>query len=246
VTDAPQRLAMAGVVLTRDSADRRFVLEVEELSLARGEMVALTGASGSGKSTLLEIAGLAARPDRAARLEIAGRDGPVDATALHARGDRAALAALRARIGFVLQSGALLPFLTVAENVALCQRLAGRADPEGAAGLIEALGLAPVAQAWPSALSVGQRQRAAIARAAAHDPAVILADEPTAALDPPTKLRVADLLRRLADETGAAVLVATHERELFDSRADRCVEIIARRVEGGGVETVRAELRGAA
>lgn len=256
MSDAPARsaaLTLRGVEKTWASADRRFTFTVDALDLGRGEVVALTGASGSGKSTLLEIVGLACRPDRARRFEMNGTEGRADVAALHHRCDARGLASLRARrIGYVLQTGALLPFLTIAENVALPQRLAGREDPDEAAWLLERLDLGGIGRAYPADVSVGQRQRAAIARAMAHRPQLLLADEPTAALDPPNKVRVIDLFLELAARSRAAVLIATHERALVEGRGLRRLEVDARLVDNaegnagaGNVDHVRATLSAA-
>jgi len=240
-------LGMRGVEKTWSGSDRSFTLRVHAFDLAAGEVVALVGASGSGKSTFLEIAGLATRPDRAAAFTMGGAGGPADAGRMHARRDSRGLAALRARrIGFVLQTGALLPFLTVAENVRLAQSLAGRGTPREADALLGRLGLAAAARAYPAELSVGQRQRAAIARAVAHRPAIVLADEPTAALDPPNKDRVVELFLELAADLGAAVVVATHEAQAVAGRAHRTVRVATAVTEDGLRDHVVAELSEAA
>lgn len=219
-------LTLRAVVKTLGGSDRRFRLSVDALDLMPGDVAALTGPSGSGKSTLLEIIALANRPDAAETFVIGGRDGAIDIVALMAADDRTGMAALRARrIGFVLQTGGLVPFLTVAENVALPLQLAGREDIGDGAALLDALGISALARAWPAGLSVGQRQRVAVARALVHRPALLLADEPTAALDPGAKARTIELILDLAARFGAAVLVATHERDLFADRPVRRLRI---------------------
>lgn len=203
-------LDLAGVARTQASGAARFVLEIPGLTLAAGEAVALVGPSGVGKSTALDLAALALAPDRAGRLAVAG----TDAAPLWRAGDREALAALRARaIGYVTQTGALLPFVSVGRNIALTQHLSGRHDPALIARLAERLGIATELGKPPAALSVGQRQRAAIARALAHRPALVLADEPTAALHPEMADTVLTLLVEHCAEQGAALLVATHDAE---------------------------------
>src|SRR6185437_418961 len=133
----------------------------------------------------------------------------------------------RDRIGFVFQSFHLLPELTGLENVLLPARLNGRrASPERAEGLVERLGLAAAAQRLPAVLSGGEQQRFAIARALINDPTLMLADEPTGNLDTESGEIVLELLRAMADE-GRAVLLVTHEREAT-RRADRVL-----RLEGG-------------
>lgn len=206
MTAAPLRLE--GVVATRRAGGAAFTLTIEALRLDPGALVAVTGASGTGKSTLLDIAALARRPDGAMRMEVAGHD----AAALWARGAKDTLAALRARhFGYVLQTGGLVPFLSVGANAALAQDLAGRRDAAHLAALAERLGIGELLTRMPSTLSVGQRQRAAILRALAHRPALVLADEPTASVHPDMAATILALLAEQAREAGAAVLLATHD-----------------------------------
>lgn len=201
-------LEIEGLVRTNGSGAGAFALEVDRFVLRAGEAIAVAGASGSGKSTFLDLAALAVQPDRAGRLALAGED----AAPLWRAGDGEALARLRARgIGYVLQSGALLPFVTVRANIALPQRLAGREDGGRVAALAATLGIADLLGRMPGTLSVGQRQRAAIARALSHRPALVLADEPTAALHPEMADTVLDLLVRETAASGAALLLATHD-----------------------------------
>jgi putative ABC transport system ATP-binding protein len=178
-----------------------LALQGVSLTVGRGELVAVIGPSGSGKSTLLAC--------------LAGLDEP-DGGCVLIEGERLSRrpeperAALRARrVGVLFQSGNLLDHLTVAENVALAQRVAGRPNPGRAAGLLEALGLARRAHARPAELSGGETARAGLAVALANDPAVVLADEPTGELDSASEARVLDLLWAHA-AAGGAVVVATH------------------------------------
>lgn len=192
-----------------------FRLGIERFFLRAGEIVALTGPSGSGKSTFLDFVGLAQSPESAARFEIVGTDGPVDAAGLWRRGDRAGLGALRAReLGYMLQTGGLLPFLSARANIALPRRIVGLAarDPWIEA-LAEELGIAGVLDRKGHRLSVGQRQRVALLRALAHRPRLLLADEPTAALDPMTADIVFGKLVDLAAKLGIAAIVVSHDVE---------------------------------
>lgn len=204
--------------------DRAFRLDIAALELAPGTALALTGASGSGKTLLLELLGLLRAP--APGTGFRWRDaagGETDLAALWrggARGRR--LAELRgALFGFVPQTGGLMPFLTVAENVELPQRVTGQGDAAWTEALIERLGLADVASLRPGALSIGQRQRTAIARALAHRPPFVIADEPTAALDTTTQRQVLDLLKRLRERFGVAYLFISHDRRVLAEMADR-------------------------
>lgn len=206
MTATPLRLE--GVVASRRAGGSAFTLTVEALRLDPGALVAVTGASGTGKSTLLDVAALARRPDSAARLEVAGHD----AASLWARGAKDALAGLRAQhFGYVLQTGGLVPFLSVGANAALAQDLAGRRDAAHLAALADRLGIGALLARMPASLSVGQRQRAAILRALAHRPALVLADEPTASVHPDMAATILALLAEQAQREGAAVLLATHD-----------------------------------
>ncbi|MAM76665.1 ABC transporter ATP-binding protein [uncultured Tistrella sp.] len=190
-------------------------LEDIDLALAPGEMAALLGPSGSGKSTLLLTAGLLEPPDRG-RVRIAGRDA--------AGSDCGMTAAERRRfrrdhIGFVFQKANLIPFLTAEENVRIALEVAGvtgRPARMRAAELLDWLDLRRRAAALPVHLSGGEQQRVAIARAIANQPVLLLADEPTAALDADRAARVMGLFRRIAEDRGAAVLVVTHDHRALD------------------------------
>jgi ABC-type lipoprotein export system ATPase subunit len=195
------------------------VLDGLDLDVHVGELVAVTGRSGSGKSTLLNVIGGLDRAD-AGRVEVCGvrLDGAPERTLAPLRRDR---------IGFVFQAFHLLPELTGFENVLLPTRLDGRRPSvERARELVERLGLGAAAERLPAVLSGGEQQRLAIARALVNDPPLVLADEPTGNLDVESGENVLELLRTIADE-GRAVLLVTHEREAT-KRADRAL-----RLEGG-------------
>jgi putative ABC transport system ATP-binding protein len=182
------------------------VLDAVDLDVGPGETVALMGESGAGKSTLLHlIAGLDA-PDAGSivvdGVEVAGLD------------DAGRAALRRRKVGLVFQQFNLVPSLTVADNLAFQARLAGRDDPEWAAALADRLGLSGMLDRWPEQLSGGQQQRVAIGRALAPRPALLLADEPTGALDEATADGVMRLALELAADTGCGLLMATHSPRL--------------------------------
>ena len=190
-----------------------------DLAVAAGEVVAITGESGVGKSTLLNIvAGLDA-PDAGAVM-IAGQD--------VATLDEPARAALRCRqLGFVFQAFHVLPHLDLVRNVALPLVLAGtgqRAALARAEDMLVKVGLGGRGGDWPAALSGGELQRIAIARALVHAPPLVLADEPTGNLDPETARRVLDLLLAQARDEGAAVLIVTHS-DMVAAAATRAVRL---------------------
>ena len=186
------------------------ILDVPRFALGRGEQAVLLGASGGGKTTLLNvIAGLTA-PD-AGRVEVGG----VNLTAL----PEAARDRFRAqRIGYVFQTFHLLPAFTALENVLLGMSFTGgsrgkRADRAAAAALLDRVGLSHRAGNRPSQLSVGERQRVAVARALAGEPLLMLADEPTANVDVAHRDAVLDLIRQTCEERSVSLLLVTHDRD---------------------------------
>ena len=192
-----------------------------DLVVAAGEVVGLRGPSGSGKSTLLNLVACIQEPT-------AGRLLLDDETVWEGRYRIADLRRLRReRIGFIFQFHNLLPFLDAIDNVALAMTLAGVTVSEArvrARQLLDELQVGRRALAMPSRLSGGEAQRVAIARALANRPHIILADEPTAALDSERARVVMDLLRQVAQTQQAAVLVVTHDEKIFD-RFDRLVSL---------------------
>jgi len=192
-----------------------------DLQVRAGEVIALLGPSGSGKTTLLNIIGCILEPS-AGRVSLDG-DVVFDKTWL-----RTDLRRLRLdKIGFIFQAHNLLPFLTAIENVSLVLDLAGWSPNEGvkrAEELLDYLEVGHRAKVKPALLSGGEAQRVAIARALANRPRIILADEPTAALDGVRAQLVMDLLRKLAVEQEACIITVTHDEKIFD-RFNRLVNL---------------------
>ena len=196
----------------REGEAHREVLRGAALTMARGAVGALVGRSGAGKSTLLNL--------------ISGIDAPdagtvaVDGVEIGALSERDRTLFRRRHVGFVFQFYNLVPTLTVAENVRFLLDLDRAPDAADRAGrLLEEVGLADRAGAFPDRLSGGEQQRVAIARALAHDPALVLADEPTGDLDARTGVRILDLLERMTRERGRSLLMVTHDETTLD-RAD--------------------------
>lgn len=183
------------------------------MQVHQGEVVALLGPSGAGKSTFLTAVGLI-NPPTSGRVVIGGQlvlDGEQAQTNLRAF--------RRRHIGFVFQKSNLIPFLTAIENVQIAMELNGESRKSArnrALELLDYLGVGDRADNRPSMLSGGQQQRVAVARALANRPELILADEPTAALDSHRGRQVMELFARVAHEQGAAVIVVTHDQRSLD------------------------------
>lgn len=209
-------LDCAGLTYSRGTGDQTFRVEIGGLELAPGETVALTGESGCGKSTALELLGLVVRPQAAERFLFAGSGEPEDLAEIWRLDGQRQLAQLRAAsIGFVLQTGGLLPYLSVADNIVLNRRLLRLPDRDSEVdATVEQLKLGPLLRKKPAQLSIGQYQRASIARALAHRPRLLLADEPTSALDPRLGDEVVSMLLDVAGRLGTGVVLATHEQAL--------------------------------
>jgi putative ABC transport system ATP-binding protein len=210
--------------LAKSFAGGAPLLEGVDLAVARGEWAAIVGESGSGKSTLLNIVAGLDRPDRGeVRMEGKALD----------FGDDDALALWRRRhVGFVFQAFHLLPYLTVAQNVALPLALLGVGAgerAERAARSLESVGLAALGARRPGSLSGGEMQRVAIARALVHSPSLVLADEPTGNLDETNAAAVLDCLRAAVKDAGAAALMVTHSQRAAGA-ADRVLHLAGGRI----------------
>jgi putative ABC transport system ATP-binding protein len=208
---------LRNVEKTYSAGGTGFRLSIPHLDVYRGTKLALIGESGSGKSTLLELLAMILRPTSSGVFSFkplpdgAARD--VDAIWNMRALDE--LSGLRSRyIGYVLQYGGLLPYLTVRRNIELPRRLLDLPLADAAERLAARLGIEQQLDKLPATLSVGQRQRAAIARALAHEPPIVIADEPTAAVDPRNAVRIVELLAQLSEQLGVTLILATHAQEL--------------------------------
>jgi len=198
---------------------RQVVFDRLTFSIGQGETVALLGASGSGKTTLLNLISGIDTPDSGEVL--------LDGVDVHALAEPERTLLRRQHIGFVFQFFNLIPTLKVGENVALPLELLGEEESDAeqrAATLLEDVGLGGLSRRYPETLSGGEQQRAAIARALAHRPALLLADEPTGNLDEDTGDRIIELLTDLARQQGTTMLLVTHSNRVAQA-ADRVLRL---------------------
>jgi putative ABC transport system ATP-binding protein len=209
----------------REGAHEHIVLDGVNLDINRGETVALRGRSGSGKSTLLNLVGGIDAPD-AGTVTVAGRE-------LTGLTERERTLFRRRYIGFVYQAFNLVPTLNVADNVRLVlelNKVPAAAATTRISELLDAVGLHDRAASFPDILSGGEQQRVAIARALCHEPAVLLADEPTGNLDEASATGVLALLDKLVRAHGHTMLIATHSKEVA-AYCDRVLELHDGRLE---------------
>lgn len=198
---------------------KKQVLFQINLKITEGEIVILTGPSGSGKTTLLSLIGGLRSV----------QEGSLQHFEKELRGaSEEQLVQTRRQIGYIFQAHNLLPFLTARQNVQMSielqENLGGRETEERAALILEEVGLGHRIDYYPDSLSGGQKQRVAIARALAGNPPLVLADEPTAALDSKTGRDVVNLMQRLAKEQSRTIVLVTHDNRILDI-ADRIVHM---------------------
>ena len=202
-----------------EGALRKQILFDVDLTIERGEIVIMTGPSGGGKTTLLTLIG-ALRSAQEGSITVLGKE-------LLGAGERE-MVEVRRYIGYIFQAHNLLKSITARQNVMMSlelhEHLSNEETRQKALEMLAAVGLEEHAEKYPEQLSGGQKQRVAIARALAAHPKLILADEPTAALDSKSGRNVVDILRRLAREQGSAILLVTHDNRILDI-ADRIINM---------------------
>ena len=234
LTAAPANVASEFAIVSRDlnfsfgeGELRKQILFDVTFNVAQGEVVLLTGPSGSGKTTLLTLIG-GLRQVRSGALTVLSQ-------AMH-DASKDELVQVRRNIGFIFQQHNLLPFLTARKNVEMTFQLHPEVPPaevyQRSEDILRRVGLGDRLDYHPARLSGGQKQRVAIARALAADPKLILADEPTAALDSQSGRDVVDLLQELARSRGCPVLMVTHDNRVLDI-ADRIIHMEDGRVQSG-------------
>ena len=221
-----------------------FTLDVPELIVRRGEKVALVGMSGCGKSTLLDLLAMVLRPDEAGQFVFFSQQGQKqDIMDAWTRKKLSRLARIRMmHIGYVLQTGGLFPFLSIRENIGISLLGLGLPVNDAVEDMAKRLHIERHLNKLPGQLSVGERQRVAIGRAMAHRPSLVIADEPTASLDPINAEDIMDLFSALADENGVTLIMATHDWGNLGKRGFRHVKFdLKQEVDHG---TVKAEISG--
>lgn len=242
----PPVLRITELSKVRTHGQARFELALADFQVGQGAFIAVVGDSGCGKSTLLDILAMVLKPTTCLQFTIQANGIAVDVAKLwNDDSERELAATRRANLGYVLQTGGLLPFLTVEENIRLPARICGiPLDTRRIKELAERIKIGGLLDRKPQHLSGGQRQRAAILRAIAHSPPIILADEPTAAVDKLTAQGIVDDMFRMTKDQHTSVVMVTHDRELVRGKAevvygfdiqrhsDEHIQSVCRRLEG--------------
>jgi len=229
------------VAKVRSSNGYIFGLRVPSLKIHRGEKIALIGESGCGKSTLLDMLAFILQPSDIGAFSFhADKSDALDIGAAWQKRKRNRLAALRkAHMGYVMQTGGLLPYLNIYDNINLSRRMLGLAADGTVEILAKELGLTRHLHKLPDALSTGERQRVAIGRALAHQPAIVIADEPTASVDPFAAEKIMSLFIGMVEERNITVIVASHAwRHIKQLGLRRLAHHTRRSADGRMTETV--------
>ncbi len=212
---------LKNVVKKREKGGNLFELMIHSFEISAGQFVAIVGESGCGKSTLLDMLALALRPTSAEAFSIRNHKEDAEHQVMNAT-EKMIADIRKTYIGYVLQTGGLLPFLNVRKNIQLPCLLNGVRDPHDQIRyLSERLRITEQLPKKPQYLSGGQRQRVAIARALAHKPPIVLADEPTAAVDKLTAREIINEFKMLTKELGVTLLMVTHDVGLVRDVVDR-------------------------
>jgi len=229
------------VVKAREAEGAAFRLRVPSLQIALGEKIALIGESGCGKSTLLDMLAMILRPSEAGsfRFRPERGDTPMDISELWGRRKLNKLGDLRKQcIGYVMQTGGLLPYLSVRDNMNLSRRLLGMPNDGTVEALAKHLGIERHMNKLPGLLSAGERQRVAIGRALAHRPSIVIADEPTASLDPIAAERIMSLFIELVEELNITVIIASHAWRHIERLGLRRLSHQSQRLKDGTTESI--------
>ena len=246
-SDATQREGgtiyhLRNVVLDRKSEGVSFRLNVPSLQIRQGEQIAVIGESGCGKSTLLDILAFIAKPSDidSFRFRPNLADSPTDIGTLWDKKQLNALGDMRKQhIGYVMQTGGLLPYLTVRDNINLSRNVLKMKKDDTVDTLARELGIARHLDKLPGTLSTGERQRVAIARGLAHQPSIVIADEPTASVDPFAAEKIMALFMELAEDRNITVIVASHAwRHIKRLGLRRLAHHTSRSEDGRTTETV--------
>lgn len=229
--------SLKNVVKSRLVEGSGFRLKIPSIEIKARENVALVGHSGCGKSTLLDLLALALHPDSAEQFSLTPEDGDsFNIDTLWQKKKQNVLAQIRKQhIGYVLQQGGLLPYLTVRENIELPRKLMNMPEDDSTRSIARVMGIHRQLDKLPGLLSAGERQRVAFTRALSHRPTILLADEPTASLDPITARKIMAVVMELVKGLKITMITASHDWAHVYKMDLRSLHQEAEVIEGGNV-----------
>jgi len=218
------RLELSVAERVYHAADGGFRLSVPDFTVSQGETVCVLGGSGTGKSTFLDVLAFLAPPSGCGRFLLQVDAITYDLRDAWGRRRSGHICDLRARyLGYILQTGGLIPYLSLRDNMLLSRRLLGLRGAGPVEALARDLGLWGLMDRTPRQISIGQRQRAAVVRALAHEPRLVLADEPTASLDPELAHCLIDILKDATASRGTALVLVSHDPTIVARAGGRLV-----------------------
>ena len=233
-----KRLILTGVEKKLGDLDHNITIQIPSFELRQKEIVAIVGSNGCGKSTMLDIIAMLCKPDKAEKFIICSDDSDVRDVQLLNEKDINKLR--RNNIAYILQSGGLLEFLTLRQNISLVTRLK-KGKQADFNEIVDSLGIEKLLNKKPLQLSGGQRQKGAVARALIQQPDIILADEPTSAMDSLSAVRLMENLTTRVRNSGSSLILVSHDSSLVQDFANRIYRFSVRQVNDETISTLHEE-----
>lgn len=230
-----KRLQICKMRKDRGEKKRKIRIEIPNFEVRQGEFVAVAGSNGSGKSTLLDMLGLILSPDDAEIFMLNEKE------ELFGISPRKKIRIRRRHFAYVLQTGGLLEFLSIRENILFAARLRNTMVMAKVEEMVKTFGIEDILDKKPGKVSGGQRQKAAIARALIREPDIILADEPTSAMDSLSAERLMETFKRLIGESDSSLVMVTHDHELAQKNADRFYHFQISETANGQIQSILKE-----
>ncbi|PSV13371.1 ABC transporter ATP-binding protein [Photobacterium leiognathi] len=233
-----KRLILTGVEKKLGDLDHNITIQIPLFELHQREIVAIVGANGCGKSTMLDMIAMLCKPDRAEQFSIYFDNGEIKD--IQQLGEKEINELRRNHIAYILQSGGLLEFLTLKQNISLVTRLK-KGKQANLNEIVESLGIEKIINKKPIHLSGGQRQKGAVARALIQQPDIILADEPTSAMDSLSAVRLMENLTRRVKDSGSSLILVSHDASLVQGFANRVYRFSLKQVNDETISILQEE-----
>ena len=233
-----KRLVLTGVEKKLGDLDHSITIQIPKFELRQREIVAIVGSNGCGKSTMLDIISMLCKPDRAEQFIIYSNGG--DFNDVQSLNEKEINKLRRNNIAYILQSGGLLEFLTLQQNISLVTRLK-KGKQANFNEIVKSLGIEKLLNKKPMQLSGGQRQKGAVARALIQQPDIILADEPTSAMDSLSAIRLMENLTTRVSNSGSSLVLVSHDASLVQDFAHRVYRFSVKQVNDKTISVLHEE-----